>query len=83
MTEIEQQIAKMEKFAKDNNFKIHPKRVVRGGIPYMAKMFLANHHCPCVAARKECPCKESLEEINKQGFCECRLFTTDGFQGHV
>ena len=74
MTELNTQIAKMEQFAKDNNLEVHEKRTAKGGIPYMAKMFLANHRCPCMADRKVCPCTEALDEIKNQGFCECRLF---------
>lgn len=75
MTELEIQIQKMEKFAVENKLGIHPKRIARGGIPYMADIFLLNHHCPCKVDRVECPCKEVLNEINSNGFCECRLFT--------
>ncbi len=74
MTELEIQIDKMEKFVLDNKLGIHPKRIIIGGIPYMAEIFLLNHHCPCKIDRLECPCKEALDEIDNYGFCECRLF---------
>lgn len=78
MTELELQIEKMEKFAKEHNFNIHPKRIAKGGIPYIADIYLIHHHCPCKVDRLECPCKEALDEIQINGFCECRLFVRKG-----
>lgn len=80
MSELDNQIKKMKEFAVKNNYKIHPKRIAKGGIPYMAEIFVGCGHCPCVVERKSCPCNEAKNEIEANGFCECRLFVSKDFE---
>lgn len=76
MNTLDKQVEKMEKFRVTNKLVIHPKREIKGGILFMAKLFLSINHCPCKINRTVCPCKEALLEIKTMGYCECRLFCT-------
>lgn len=76
MKEIIFQITKMVSFIQKHDLYVHPRRLSKGGLPYMANLFLSVRHCPCKPDRKKCPCKEALQEIKTKGFCECRLFCT-------
>jgi hypothetical protein len=60
-------------FARDNNLIIHPGR----GFDYYVDGYNEFGHCPCDKNRLECPCPESVEEVNLNGWCKCRLFWRD------
>ncbi len=84
--EIEKVIKGYEEYAKKNGFKLNPNRQI---VKAIAKGLLEREktygfrYCPCrrVTGNKEedekliCPCFWSREEIEKQGYCVCRLFS--------
>lgn len=82
---IEEVIKRYEEYAKKNGFKLNPNRKV---VEAIAKGLLEREksfgfrYCPCrrVTGDKEedkkliCPCIWHREEIEKQGYCICKLF---------
>jgi ferredoxin-thioredoxin reductase catalytic subunit len=61
-------------FARDNKLIIHPGR---GFDYYVDNYFECGQHCPCDPKRLSCPCPESIHEVEKNGWCKCRLFWRD------
>lgn len=59
-------------FARDHNFTVHPL-----GLTRYAESYMEFSYCPCDPARKECPCAESIDEVNTVGHCKCRLYWKD------
>lgn len=60
-------------FARDHNLVIHPGK----GYDYYIQGYFMFAHCPCDSSRLDCPCPESLGEIEREGWCKCRLFWRD------
>ena len=60
-------------FAREHNVVINP----RVGYSYFVDGFRDNGHCPCRPDRLDCPCRESPEEILRNGHCACGLFYRD------
>lgn len=60
-------------FATENNFVINPSK---GMEQYVQNIFEFGH-CPCDSNRPNCPCDLAAEEIEKQGYCRCRLYYRD------
>lgn len=61
-------------FARDNKLIIHPGR---GFDYYVDIYFESGQHCPCDPKRLSCPCSESIQEVENNGWCKCRLFWRD------
>lgn len=59
-------------FARDHNFILHPL-----GLTYYAESYMEFSCCVCDPTRKECPCTESIDEVNTVGHCKCRLYWRD------
>jgi ferredoxin-thioredoxin reductase catalytic chain len=77
-----------EKYAKSQGYKLNPNKeivdvVIKGLIKNQQKHGV--RYCPCVrilfdpAKDRICPCKPSVEEIEKQGHCHCMLFFRKDF----
>ena len=85
MENIEEIIKKYEDYAVQNGFKLNENRkIVMGiinGLLDREKKF-GERYCPCrrITGDKEedkkiiCPCIYHKEEIEKDGYCHCRLF---------
>jgi ferredoxin-thioredoxin reductase catalytic subunit len=84
--ETEDLIGKYEMYAQENGFKLNPDRetVQRiAGFLLKREEQLGEKYCPCrkVTGDKEndkkiiCPCYWHKEEIEKNGYCHCRLFS--------
>lgn len=57
-------------FAQTHNLVIHPGK----GYDYSIESYFMFNRCPCDPARKNCPCPESISEVETTGHCLCRLF---------
>lgn len=63
------------KFACQHELKIHP-----GQDPFKwADLVIRKGGCPCVPARKHCPCEFALDDIKELGRCRCGLFCNDDY----
>jgi len=78
-------IKKYEEYAKENGFQLNPdKEIVNRIVKSLLdrEKSLGERYCPCrkVSGDKEedkkiiCPCVYHKEEIEKDGYCHCRLF---------
>ena len=47
------------------------------GYEYYLENWLKYRSCVCDRFRPECPCPESVEEVARDGWCECRLYFRD------
>lgn len=85
LNEVEQKIKEYEEYAKQNGFKLNPKkevveRIVKGLFENEKKY--GKKYCPCrrITGNEEedklkiCPCYWHKEEIEKDGHCTCYLF---------
>lgn len=87
MATVEELIKEYEAYAVENGFKLNPdKKVVEGIVKVLLereKKFGARY-CPCrrITGNKEedkkiiCPCVYHKEEVEKDGYCLCRLFVS-------
>ena len=83
--EISGVVKKYQEYAQKNGFRLNPDRKIVEGL---IAGLLANEkkygvrYCPCrrVTGNKEedrpkiCPCQWHQEEIERDGYCYCRLF---------
>ncbi len=62
-------------WAQEFGFIINPSK---GYELYVANYFYFGH-CPCdvTKTRTKCPCTESIQEVQDQGHCLCRLYWRD------
>ena len=60
-------------FARDNKLVIHPGC----GFESYVDSFYESNACPCDKTRLDCPCDKALGEVEKQGWCRCRLYWRD------
>ncbi len=60
-------------FARDNNLVIHPGV----GYDYFTDNYFEVGHCVCDSTRLDCPCLEAVEEVERDGWCKCRLYWRD------
>lgn len=56
---------------------VHKMAINPTGCGYYVESFNMFNACPCDRTRKVCPCPESIEEVQKDGHCLCRLFWRD------
>lgn len=78
-------LSEKKKYAKKNNFQLNPdKKILNFVIAGLVKNKKEKgaEYCPCRPLegnpekdkKKICPCFWHKKEIEKQGFCHCRLF---------
>ena len=60
-------------FAKEHNWVINPSK----GYEIYVENILRFKHCPCDSKRPDCPCPESVSEVESKGYCRCRLYWKD------
>lgn len=82
---VEELIKEYEEYAKQNGFKLNPDKTI---LEMLIKRLLENErkyrarYCPCrrLSGNSKddeeivCPCKSCPEEVEKNGYCHCRLF---------
>ena len=59
-------------FAHEHGMVMNP-----AGYGYYINVVLVSKSCPCDPERKHCPCPESIEEVARDGHCQCRLLWRD------
>lgn len=70
-----QLITDIKDFAKKNNVKLLTPNTPES----WAKLVIIKGGCPCVPARKVCPCEFALDDIKLQNCCKCHLFVNDAY----
>lgn len=71
--EVITQLEKMLNFAYEYRLALVPHQPIIKKAELVVKL----KHCPCMANRLECPCKECLDEVySEAGKCYCKVFCT-------
>ncbi len=72
------QLSKQKKRVEILDFAHKHRLVVNpAGYDYYIDLFFKCNSCPCDQSRLNCPCPEAIEEVEKDGWCKCRLFWCD------
>ena len=66
-------------FSRDHGVNISPEK----DLDAYVRRLKSTNHCACNDNRFSCPCEQALGEVQKYGYCLCRLFMNDEYLEYI